>query len=320
MIDTLYWRSLADTLQQAGVQVYEQDWLGSLAQPEINLTAPLGFFKNMAEQLAERNINVQYSMALPRHILASSRFANVTTVRLSQDRFRRDRWDDFLYGSRLASAVGLWPWADVTKSAEAANLLIATLSAGPVGVGDALGEINVENLSRVARADGAIVRPDAPLVPTDDVYLRDAQGLGGPMIASTFTDFSNLRAVYLFAYTRDDMKSMRVRPSDLGFVGPVYVYDYVASRGALLDPEQSWEATIEGDFAYYIIVPVGPSGIAIVGDLGQLVPLGKKRIASVRDDGVLEFTVAFAATELTRIVEGYAAGPVSANAIAGDIE
>jgi len=47
---------------------------------------------------------------------------------VSDDRFSRERWDSFLYTSRLAAALGVWPWADVFMSTERDNLLIATLS------------------------------------------------------------------------------------------------------------------------------------------------------------------------------------------------
>ena len=40
---------------------------------------------------------------------------------------------------RLASALGEWPWTDVFMSSETSNLLLSTLSASMVGVGDALG-------------------------------------------------------------------------------------------------------------------------------------------------------------------------------------
>ena len=40
---------------------------------------------------------------------------------------------------RLASALGEWSWTDVFMSSETSNLLLSTLSASMVGVGDALG-------------------------------------------------------------------------------------------------------------------------------------------------------------------------------------
>src|SRR5262249_61837380 len=61
---------------------------------------------------------------------------------------------------RLASALGEWPWTDVFTSSETSNLLLSTLSASIVGVGDALGQFDRTNLLRVVRADGVIVKPE----------------------------------------------------------------------------------------------------------------------------------------------------------------
>ena len=93
-------------------------------------------------------------MALPRFFLQGSRYPNLTTIRTSDDRFGRSRWDSFLYTSQFARAAGIWPWADVFMSGETNNLLVSVLSAGMVGIGDAMGMENRENLMRVARADG----------------------------------------------------------------------------------------------------------------------------------------------------------------------
>ena len=93
------------------------------------------------------------------------------------DRFEQGKWTEFLYGSRLASALGAWPWADVFMSTEEDNLLLATLSAGMVGVGDELGAASKQNLLKAVRGDGVIVKPDAPIVPLDAAWLYDCVAL-----------------------------------------------------------------------------------------------------------------------------------------------
>src|SRR3981189_1883908 len=96
-------------------------------------------------------------MPLPRHYLQSTRYDNVTTIRASHDRFGRDKWDEFLYGSRLAGSLGLRPWSDVFMSDELENLLLSTLSTGPVGVGDRIGTVNRENLLRASWSHRGVV-------------------------------------------------------------------------------------------------------------------------------------------------------------------
>ena len=48
-----------------------------------------------------------YCMPLPRHFLQSTLYSNVVTSRVSDDRFAPAKWNDFLYASLLAQAVGL---------------------------------------------------------------------------------------------------------------------------------------------------------------------------------------------------------------------
>ena len=180
IVDPAYWSSVASYLHDADVVTYEQDWLDERAWTAFNLHDPAGFMDEMAHALDQQKITIQYCMPLPRHYLQSTEYGNVTTMRTSHDRFGRNRWDVFLYGARLASALGLRPWADVFMSDELDNLLLATLSAGPVGVGDGIGSVNRENLLHAVRADGVIVRPDVPLAPTDQAFIEAARSESGP--------------------------------------------------------------------------------------------------------------------------------------------
>ena len=83
----------------------------------------------MAAAAKANGLDVQYCMALARDYLQSTLYDSVTNARVSDDRFDRSKWDNFLYTSQLAGAVGVWPWADVVMSTETQNLLIQNLSA-----------------------------------------------------------------------------------------------------------------------------------------------------------------------------------------------
>ena len=191
--------------------------------------------------MALENISIQYCMPTPRHFLKSVKYANLTSIRASADRFDRTRWTNFLYASRLASALGIWPFTDVFMSTETENLLVATLSAGPVGVGDPVGSLNGANLCRAVRADGVIVKPDVPLMPLDINYLGDANSGNAPLIASTYSDFWGLRSYYVFAYNRAaDTQSLF--PSSLGLNRPAYLYNYFAGTGSVVNPESRGDA------------------------------------------------------------------------------
>ena len=136
---------------------------------------------------------LQYCMPYACYFLQGCRYPNLTTIRTSTERFGPSRWNDFLYTSRLASALGLWPWSDVYNSSERNNVMLSTLSAGPVGVGDAIGAETKTNLVRAVREDGVIVKPDAPIVPTDSTYLADARNLNAPTGVSPTDDRSPLQ-------------------------------------------------------------------------------------------------------------------------------
>src|SRR5579872_1810737 len=220
-VDPRYWASVMAYLKDAGVTTYEQDWLSSRARTDFNLTDPMLFFDQMAQAASDKSLTMQYCLPLPSHLLQSTQYSNLTTIRISPDRFNPAHWDRFLYGSRFAGALGIWPWADVFFSSETANLLLATLSAGPVGVGDPLGTVDAENLSRSIRKDGVIVKPDASIIPTDRSIQNDSKGLRAPMIASTYTDFGSVKVAYIFTYPRGADLLASFRPQEFGFSGPV---------------------------------------------------------------------------------------------------
>jgi hypothetical protein len=304
--DPQYWADISNYLSVSGAVVYEQDWLGSNAQADFNLTDPDAFLRNMSAAMANRGLNMQYCMATAQHFLESSKFSNLTTARVSQDRFGSTRWTSFLFGSRIASALGIYPFTDVFMSSETDNMLLATLSAGPVGIGDPIGALNTQNIFRAIRRDGLIVKPDAPLVPIDSAYLSNFADPAAPMIASTFTDFGGLKAYYVFLYNQGSPAPAAVMPSDLGITSPAYVYNYYTDSGRVVNPGDNFaEAMDAAGRWYYIVAPIGLSGIAVLGDKGQFVSLGRKRVTQLEDDGSVQLSVAFAAGEKRRLIHGY---------------
>ena len=70
---------------------------------------------------------------------------------------------------------------------------------------------------------------------------------------------------------------------------------------------------------YLVLAPVGPSGIAIVGDTDQFVTMGKKRVARYTDQGAAHVRVTFAAGETSRAITGYSPVAPHVHAIEGSI-
>jgi hypothetical protein len=318
--DPAYWETVAGYLANSGVATFEQDWLNDKAQTDFNLTDGDAFLDNMSASMGRRHLTMQYCMASARHYLQSSKYSNLTTIRTSGDHLQRDRWPDFLYASRLASALGAWPFTDNLLSTEINQLLLATLSAGPVGLADPIGSINGENLLHAVRRDGVIVKPDVPLAPADASYSNMAHSANAPQIAFTWSDFGALRTNYVFAFTQGGTNALaKFSPADFGIDAPVYVYDYFAGTGHLVDPSVVIQQPISGDALYLVLAPVGPSGIAIVGDTGQFVTMGKKRVAGYTDRGAARVEVTFAAGETSRAITGYSPVAPSVHVVEGSI-
>jgi hypothetical protein len=320
-IDPAYWASVAEYIASSGVTVYEQDWLNQAALPvTTNLTDQDAFMDDMASAMAEKGLDMQYCMPLPRHYLQASKYGNLTTTRVSVDRFSSPRYVDFLYTSLLTSSLGAWPWSDTFNSTEVDNLLLSTLSAGMVGTGDQTGTASAANLLQTVRPDGVIVKPDAPIVPLDATFVSQASGVDTPLVAAAYTDFGGgMRASYVYAFNVGTSVSASFTPAALGYSGQVLVFDYFQSTGALVAASAAYTQDLTNGSSYYVVVPLGPSGIAFAGDAGKFVSLGKKRITQLSDTGTLSVSVAFAAGETSVTLHGYAASQPTASASAGSV-
>jgi hypothetical protein len=321
--DPRYWSDLAGYLKASGVITYEQDWMASLAAPLMNLTDPEAYLDNMASAMASAGITMQYCGQSVGHFLQGSKYNNLTTARVSQDGFNRSRWDPFLYNSRLASALGIFPFADNVYSSDVKSLLLETHSAGLVGVADAIGQENPANILQTIRPDGVIVKPDVSMVPTDSTYFADAQAeLQNaplpPMQAFSYSDHNGLRTAYVFAYSRaadGSNATITVTPSELGILGPAYVYNYFAHTGQRI--QGSFTDSVGENGSYYVVAPVGLSQIALLGDTGKFVSVGRQRIRQVADQGILTATIQFAAGEASTTIQGYSPTPPVVTAISG---
>jgi len=300
-VDPKWWDDVIGQIVSWGVVTYEQDWLSAIYNnsPEMQTTVWAGeaFMSNMARACREHGLTMQYCMAQPRHFLQGSKYSNLTTIRVSGDRFKRVCWANFLYTARLASALGIYPWVDVFRSWEVPNILLATLSAGMVGPGDPYAEENAENIFRAVRKDGVIVKPDAPLVPTDESFLRQAKNKEAPITGFAYTDFGGQRIYYFFAWNPGGKaQKITLPPKSLDLKQRAILYDYFSGKIRVLkngkrvrvklaarDTTDKLGAKKTDDWGYWIVSPVGASGIALIGDVGKFVTAGKKRLAVLAD-------------------------------------
>ncbi len=332
-VDPGLWAEWMRYASAAGVGTYEQDWLSGPATPARDLVSGERFMGLMAEAAAQEGMTLQYCMPLPRHFLQGTHYSNLLTIRTSGDRFNKDHWTSFLFNGRLASALGEWPWTDVFNSAETSNLLLATLSAAMVGVGDPLGQFDRANLLRAVRPDGVIVKPDTAITPRDSAYIGLARHNGAPIVASASTSHLSGVTTYLFAYTDAELRAgdgqgkagggqpgMRIQPAELGYRGPVYAYNYFGQYGHYLQPSDALSFEVPDDGVYWIIAPVGRSGIAFLGDADKFVSNGKNRMAAMSDTSELSARVVFAEGENRLRLHGFSLAPPRVEALDGAVE
>ncbi len=298
-----FWKKTAAYLHRGGVTVYEQDWLDKNARPAINLTDPREFLGNMAHAMAAEGLAIQYCMPLPGYYMASTRYQNVETIRVSDDGFTRKRWDAFLYDSTLAHAVGLWPWSDVYFSKELPEVILDTLSGGPVGVGDPINGIDAANLKATMRADSVLLKPDVPVRPVDAMYVSDASNLNAPMVAATHSG----NEVEVFSYPRGKVDQQVTVPlKEIGVTGPAYAWDWVRHMGRMIPAGGSFPMLFQNGWAYAVVTPVGKDGIGVLGETSKIVPLAAKRFPKVTNGENAHVSVTFSPEEATVTVTGYA--------------
>jgi hypothetical protein len=319
--DPALWTAWMRYLRKSGVRVYEQDWLSGPAAPARDLASGELFMDTMARAAAKEGIALQYCMPLPRHFLQGTRYSNLSTIRVSGDRFGKDQWASFLFNGRLASALGEWPWTDVFMSSETSNLLLATLSASIVGVGDALGQFDRANLDRVVRADGLIVKPDDAIAPLDSSYVEQAKDRGSPIVAAARTRHADSITSYVFAFAQAaEPRPASVSPAALGYGGPVYAYNAFDGHGRYLQPSGTLEFLAPANGAYWIVVPVGPSGVGFLGDAGRFVSNGSNRVDRMRDTGELTARVVFSAGESRLRLHGFSRARPDVRAMGASVQ
>ena len=162
-----------------GVEVFEHDWLIECFLGVRELRAPgraAAWQEGIDAGLGARDLHAQWCMASPADFAQTSRLRNVTSIRTSGDHGYmvgpEVLWAWFLHTNVMARALGLWPYKDVFHSAPGSatrevEALLAALSAGPVGIGDPIGDADVDLIRRTCRADGVLVRPDVPVAAID---------------------------------------------------------------------------------------------------------------------------------------------------------
>jgi hypothetical protein len=317
IVDPNLWQQIADSLKRSGMLIYEQDFLSTNARA-ANTFDDEKFLSAMAAAMTKDGIFLQFCMPLARHFLEAIQMPSVHTLRVSGDRFGWNHWDSEMYGAIVLNAGGVWPTVDNFQTTETRNLLLAVLSAGPLALSDPIG--GFVPIPEAIRNDGLILKPDLSMLPTDATFVAEAAaieqfyGVNGatasnagnkgnvvlpPLVGHTYSDFGRSKVEYVFAYSRDvnAPATVSISPQDLGFTGTVYVYDYFGKMGWTQPAAHAIARTVDSQGTYFVIAPVGPSGIAFMGDLSRFATASKQRFPALNDDGRITATMHFAPGE-----------------------
>jgi hypothetical protein len=100
----------------------------------------------------------------------------------------------------------------------------------------------------------------------------------------------------------------------------VYAYNLFDKHGMYIEPRNDVSFTIPDDGAYWIVAPVGPSGVGFLGDEDAFVSNGRKRIAHVTDGGALTAQVIFSAKESRLRLHGFSRARPDVRAVKAIVE
>ena len=272
--------------------------------PELrtSLSGAEDWFSMMADGLAENDIPVMLSDPTVGFLLASSRATNIVSSRSGDDylvkqegqlaqldeeaaaRYKRIPTqrlivDRFLVGW-LHYCLGLLPFHDVfiTNSVHpdgfaepdaSSEALMRALSAGPIGVGDKLGQIDREVVNRLVFTDGILAKPDRPLRPVWNSLLR------GLIVGETESANGAWRYTAVFNISTDqqdyDLRDVGLLVAGHAIYSPSLRTIVSDMRGNL--PPAGGE--------YYVLAPLF-SGIALIGFLDKYITAPSDRVLGIK--------------------------------------
>jgi hypothetical protein len=154
------------------------------------------------------------------------------------------------------------------------------------------------------------------------MYLADAaaqpEGPDKPMIAATSTNFGSVSEHYIFSYPRiASQTGTSITVNELGITSPVYAWDWATSKGRLLEPGAELQMRYSDGWSYEVLAPVNKGGIALLGDISKIVPLARKRFATVKGDRSIEAELLFAQGETSVTISGYSQRRPHVHALTG---
>ncbi len=315
--------------QQAGwgLTMYEQDWLceeyDHVDALRTNVSLGDAWLAGLASGAARNNLTVQWCMPYAHDVLAAAALPAVTNARATGDyKHAADQWaiggtslfywalnvlpfKDGFYSSTLPQTGGQTEEAERAPDREA---LVSALSGAMVAPMDGIYLLNASRVLRTCRADGLVLKPDAPLATTDWCFRDDgaaARPAGGPEACRVYHAHSDVpgygRVHYHFDNNDGALAATALEPAMLSFVGaeanasaPHVVYDWYAAAvaGTLASAASAAVRVAAGyeNVSYALVAPV-VAGWALLGEVDKYVPASTLRFPRARVDDAGAFDV-----------------------------
>ncbi|XP_071111597.1 uncharacterized protein [Haliotis cracherodii] len=320
-IDQDFWDYLFETSREWGLTLYEQDWL-NVEFNEMNVTlsdVSVGrtWLMQMGKGARKHGVTIQYCMSNPRHAMQSLEIPVVTQARVSGDyRAGADNWKIGI-SSIFADAMGIAPFKDTFWSTERQpgnpkypdliephselQVIVSTLSTGPVAPGDIVNGTNVTLLMSCCNSDGLILQPSKPAMAIDSQMLQQAFQDGSGPDGEVYTTYSRIGEYVFGIILASAMEAdFSLTPSAAGFdfFDPSLVFHRsVNQRTSVTAFSPSKPLTISGGCSrsgpclYYTspVFSVASKQVLLYGEEGKVVPISPKRVVQidVSDDVVV---------------------------------
>jgi hypothetical protein len=287
-----------------------------------SLDKPYMWAKGMADAALAHNLPIQYCMGLSNWMMQALSLPAVTNARASEDNFpggahasgwvKGSRWQ-IGYTTLFLNAVRLRPFFDVVWSQAtcpgspygiprdniALQITVATLSAGPLGIGDGPGCTNVSLVMSTCMSDGTLLHPSrgatpidmmyspAPLTPAGQIWATHSEWAGAESPVMAWT----VLAVDVTTPYNLTLEDLWPRPDpSLKYVGIDFGLPACkpgAAGSACLVPldadtpltiQTAGQVGVEHTFRVLTLVPLNNQGTTLLGEVGKIVSMSPDRI------------------------------------------
>jgi hypothetical protein len=292
-----YWQDTAEKLASWGTILLQHDFLSDYEGTQVMMSVidrMDSYFKTMTKALMAKGIDMQYCMALPRNIMESTENPVMVSLQATEDHHvpmaephqqphNPDNHDPFfwkhvIFASAFYGAVGIWPSRDNIQTIADPNALedtlVANLLGGSIQLGHRIGECNFDLLRHTYRqGDGLILKADRPISPIDRCYQE------GCAVGYTESTLAGKSWYYVLSLPSAGY-TPKFTPADLG-AGNSVVYDWDTGTAFTRQADSAVGLVRESKHQYFVVAPLLPNGMAVIGDTEKFVTMADMRISLV---------------------------------------